>query len=60
MTSSTIKSIGVEREMITTRFLPGTKQFLESYRRQHGLRSSAEALRRIVFLAAGEFELANN
>ncbi|MFL0770913.1 MAG: hypothetical protein AB8B36_13755 [Prochlorococcus sp.] len=46
--------------MITTRFLPGTKQFLESYRRQHGLRSLAEALRRIVFLAAGEFELANN
>ena len=58
MTASTIKKQSVESEMITTKFHPGTKKFLENYRRENGLRSSAEALRQIVLHAAGEFELA--
>ena len=58
MTASTIKKQSVESEMITTKFFPGTKEFLENYRRENGLRSSAEALRQIDLHAAGEFELA--
>ncbi len=60
MATSTIEKQRVGREMITTKFQAGTKEFLENYRRKNGLRSSAEALRHIVLIAAGEFELANN
>ena len=62
MTSSTIDKHCpvVDRELISTKFHAGTKEFLENYRCTNGLRSHAEALRQIVLIAAGEFELANN
>ena len=60
MTTSTTNNQAVEKELISALFQPGTKVFLENYRRENGLRSSSEALRRIVSRAAGEHELAKN
>ena len=57
MTIPTITDQSGEREQITVKFRPGTKIFLENYRRVHGLRSHAAALRQIVFHASGEFDL---
>lgn len=60
MTTSAIDKDCMDREKLSIKFHAGTKEFLENYRRTNGLRSHAAALRQIVLIAAGEFEIAKN